>query len=265
MDPGADAGPERERYVVDGLALVRTVLDWVDGRPALGRPGRYRSCRRQLRRLSLGPAGLRGAAGSPIDKVDGLLRAIDELANAVDALADLTTAEAVHQIVRGNHPRAAAVLPAMAEGIAPPAAEIAESPRTGLPVTHRVVLQVPALPADPAAPPSWTAVPRPRARRRAVAGRLARRAARRSDDHPGAPGPPPGATSGPLRSHAPPEVSVAELGLRPLDLLAIVGPGYEAGVGDLVARVLDARRPNTIEPDPASRVRRRADLRETPT
>jgi hypothetical protein len=239
VDPAADAGPERERQIVDGLAVIRTVLDWT----ADHRPDATGTLYATLSANGYAgyPWGLPEAAvPAPADvgRKDGLLRALDDLANALDALADLTTAEAVHQIVRGNHPRAAAVLQALAEGTAPPPAEIAQSPQSGLPVTHRLVLQL-------GSSPGWSGVP---ATPRAVlepavdawlAGLLGDPAAIRVRVRDRV-----GAASGPV-----PETSVADLGLRPLDLLAMLGPGYEAGLTDLVARVLDHRRPVNIEPD----------------
>jgi hypothetical protein len=238
VDPSADGGPERERQIVDGLAVIRTVLDWT----AANRPDAtgtlydtlaangYRDYPWGLPALAVPPA-------SDVGRKDGLLHALDDLANALDALADLTTSEAVHQIVRGNHPRAAAVLQALAEGSAPPPAEIAQSPQSGLPVTHRLVLQL-------GSSAGWTAVP---ATPRAVlepavdawlAGLLGDPAAIRVRVRDRAGG------TGPVA-----ETSVADLGLRPLDLLAMLGPGYEAGLPELVAHVLDHRRPANIEPD----------------
>lgn len=239
VDPSADAGPERDRQIVDGLALIRTVLDWT----AEHRPAATGTLHATLSANGYQgyPWGLPESAvppGSDVDRKDGLLRALDDLANAVDGLADLTTAEAVYQIVRGNHPRAAAVLQSLAEGTAPPPPEIAQSPHSGLPVTHRLLLQLDAGAA------SWAGVAAtPRAALEPavdawLAGLLGDpatiRVRVRSRD----------GRSGPV-----PEVSVADLGLCPLDLLAMLGPGYEAGLPELVASVLDHRRPVNIEPD----------------
>jgi len=43
-------------------------------------------------------------------------KALDALADAVDALADLLLAESVHQIVKGNPDRAAAALESLDQG-----------------------------------------------------------------------------------------------------------------------------------------------------
>lgn len=251
VDPTADAGPERERQIVDGLALIRTVLDWITTQPSLAA-----ATGTLFATLSAGgyagyPWGLPTAAvpaAAQIDRVDGFLRALDDLASAVDALADLTTAEAVYQIVRGNHARAAAVLQAMADGKAAPPAEIAQTPRSGLAVTHRLLLQL-----DPAAP-GWDAVAlTPRATAEPVVdawlgGLLGDPAALRVRVRPRPAGPAaPGTPAAVGRPVA--EVSMLDLGLRPLDLLSMLGPGFDAGLPDLVAQVLDARRPINLEPD----------------
>ena len=242
VDPGADACPERERHVVDGLAVVRTVLDWT----ASNRPNATGTLYATLADRTGYPWGLAAAAvplPTEVDKVDGLLRALDDVANAVDSLADLTTAEAVHQIVRGNHPRAAAVLQALAEGTAPPPAEIAQSPQSGLPVTHRVLLQ---LDPDAASWPGVSVTPRAAVEPAVDAWLgwlLGDPASIRVRVRPRS-GSAAGAVAAPIA-----ETSVADLGLRPLDLLAMLGPGFEAGLSELVAHVLDFRRPVNIEPD----------------
>ncbi len=66
---------------------------------------------------------------------------LDELGEAIDALADALVAETAHQAVRGNTARAASTLQAIAAGAqAPPELEIARTPRSGIAVTHRMVV-----------------------------------------------------------------------------------------------------------------------------
>lgn len=60
-----------------------------------------------------------------------------------DALGDLFTAEAVFQIVRGNAATAGASLDALARGTRPPELEVVRSARGGAAVTHRVLLALP--------------------------------------------------------------------------------------------------------------------------
>jgi hypothetical protein len=232
------------------LALVRIVLDWIDRQPPT--PGDTRTVHQILAGNGTYPgypwdlpvAAL--PARTNLDRLDGLVRGIDTVADALDALGDLTLSEAVHQIVRGNHERASAVLAALAEGTVPPTPEIVGTPRSGLPVSHRVILSLAPQAAEPVvAPAGWESVPAtPRSvleptlntwlagilpAPEAIRVRVARRSA--GPDEPAA------------------EVSVADLSLQPLDLLALLGPGFEAGLGDLTARVLDHRRPVNLEPD----------------
>jgi hypothetical protein len=68
---------------------------------------------------------------------------LDELGEAIDALADALVAETAHQAVRGNTARAASTLQAIAAGVqAPPELEIARTPRSGIAVTHRLVVLI---------------------------------------------------------------------------------------------------------------------------
>ncbi|MHA7131034.1 hypothetical protein [Algoriphagus namhaensis] len=76
-------------------------------------------------------------------KLRAIIHEIDNMADALDALGDLITAEGVYQLVRGNHVRASAVLNAMSEGKVPIDPEIIRSMRRGAMVTHRAILQIP--------------------------------------------------------------------------------------------------------------------------
>ena len=246
VNPDTAAVTEPTRYVVDGLALVRAVLGWVEEHAA-GTTGTL------FQTLASRPAGYPwgtkpGALPLPTepDKLTGVLRGIDAIADALDALGDLTTSETVYQLARGNHARAAAVLSALAEGTAIPHPEVTDTPRTGLPVSHKLILQLPAVAAAPVAgPPGWDAVPM-----------SARAALEPSVNHwlGGLLGDPAQirvrlASDSLAPGAALPEVSVAELGLQPLDLVALLADGFDAAVGSLTARVLDRLRPADLPPD----------------
>ena len=78
----------------------------------------------------------------------------------MDAVADALTAEAVYQIVRGNPVGALINIEAIADGSAPPELHVTETPASGIRLTHRVVV---ALPAN-ATPTGWQTKVTPRSR-----------------------------------------------------------------------------------------------------
>ena len=88
----------------------------------------------------------------------GLGAATDEIASALDAVADLAVAESVHQMANGNLLRAGAVLDAIARGdTPPPEIEVVKTPRSGTALTYR--LMTAAIRVDA---PGWTVTPRGR-------------------------------------------------------------------------------------------------------
>ncbi|WP_437494017.1 hypothetical protein WME75_21660 [Sorangium sp. So ce1014] len=171
------------------------------------------------------------APGSPERAaVQGLL---DALAGAAGAVRDLTLAEGVFQMVRGRPERAAAVLDATTRGEAMPEIEFAETPRTGTTLTHRV-LSILTPGRSPSLPSGWAAQ-RPRALAEPTLdswlGRLWGDPARYTCtvSYPRAVG------SAELRTRT---LSLADLGLCPLDLLALPPPASgTAGQGELGERV----------------------------
>jgi hypothetical protein len=178
------------RNVVDGLALRTAFVE---------------------NRVPWGQGGL-PSAGPEREAIEAELRLLDD---AVDAVADLLLAESVYQVVKGSPTVAAATLDAMAQGsLRPPDPEIATQPRRGTPLTHRVAIVV----GDGARPlpPGWPATPTPRASLEpsldAWLGSLFGAATRvRCRVEIG----PRDAPTGPT------EVSLAELLVRPIDVLAL--------------------------------------------
>ena len=80
------------------------------------------------------------SAGATADELTQLGRELDGLADSIDAVSDALTAEAAYQVVRGNTSRLASTLNAIATGDAPaPELEVARTPRSGIPLTHRVL------------------------------------------------------------------------------------------------------------------------------
>jgi hypothetical protein len=92
-------------------------------------------------------------------EAEAVIAAIEELERTHDAVADLLLAESVYQLASGNPARAAAVLDVLGAGEAvPPEPEVVRTPRTGVPIQHRVAILLPdPLPAaadgwDPTSP-----------------------------------------------------------------------------------------------------------------
>jgi hypothetical protein len=96
--------------------------------------------------------------GADQQAVTGVLETLDDYA---DALGDLSIAETIFQIVRGNPGRGSALMDAMSRGSRPADPEVVSTPSSGIDLTHRVVLLF-AGPVSAAA--SWSHIPRhPRA------------------------------------------------------------------------------------------------------
>jgi hypothetical protein len=83
---------------------------------------------------------------------------LSDVAQLLDSAADLLTAESVYQLVSGNPMGAAAGLDALGQGARPPEPAVAKGPVAGTSVSHRVAVVL-----DDTAAPGWTAPPTPRA------------------------------------------------------------------------------------------------------
>ena len=197
--------------------------------------------------------------------------ALAVLEDAVDAVSDAAVAESAHQAVQGNVVRTGTTLQAIASGEAPPPElDVARTPRSGLAVSHRVVVLLNALPAPrpvPGVSPRAAAEPQLNAWAARLLGppEHVRFAVERLD------------AGGALRETLP--LRLSDLGLAPLDLvyLAPARPGepmpeldalaLAAGAAKLGALGagetlrLDRRRgagwqPAELEPGRAGRARR---------
>ncbi len=69
---------------------------------------------------------------------------VNRLRNINDAVADLATAESVHQVVQANYDRAAGTMDAYSKGGFPPTPEIVRTPRSGVSLTNRVGIHLKA-------------------------------------------------------------------------------------------------------------------------
>ena len=92
------------------------------------------------------------APGADQTAVFGIMQVIDDYA---DALGDVSIAEAVFQIVRGNFGRAGGLLNAISKGERPPDPDVVTTPRGGIDLSHRAALLFAGNPPTSAA---WNAV-----------------------------------------------------------------------------------------------------------
>jgi hypothetical protein len=80
-------------------------------------------------------------------KKDAILKEIDRMADAFDALGDLCISESIYQVAQGNHVRASAIFDKLSKGEMPDEVDVANIPRTGTVVTQKVAMLI-----DPVAP-----------------------------------------------------------------------------------------------------------------
>jgi hypothetical protein len=218
---GVDVSTVAAMVTTDGLALLTlyegTGLPW-----GTTPPGQQRSL---------------PAAGSADQKT--IAAAIETLRDVADAIADIGTAESVHQVLQRNPIRAAGTLDALTRGEVPASddPDVLRTPRQGTGVTHRLLVVAP----DPqtasavAALARWPATATQRARHaRAVAeprlnawaalalgdpARVRYRVARLDP-----------VTGDPMKDSSgdpvdPVELTLAQVGLCPWDVLAASAPG----------------------------------------
>jgi hypothetical protein len=198
--PGAPAEQVAARTVVDGLRLLTA---WRAGGVPFGTGG-------------LDPDATQR------DAIEDELARLDD---AVDALGDLLLAESVHQVVKGSPAGAAATLESLAQGRRPPEPEVVIAPRGGTVLHQRIALLV-----GGAAPPGWGPVPlTPRA---AAAPELDAWLGRLLGD------PAQIACQATPDGGAPRAVTLAELGLRSVDVLLLAQAAESAaGQAELDHRV----------------------------
>jgi hypothetical protein len=177
--------------------------------------------------------------GLPADTAtrNTLTSALRALTGALDSVADLSLAESVHQLVRGNPVRGGATLDAIARGDAPPPEfEVIQTPRSGTAFTHRLFAI-----ANGSAAGGWAATPRAAAEPRlnAWVGSMLpapaniRAQAVFTDST--------GATLSTI------SIALSDAGVAPLDLIAL--PESSTISGDFASRLLRAAaaaRPPTV-------------------
>jgi hypothetical protein len=186
------------------------------------------------------------ASGPDHDSIVGALALLDE---QVDAAADLLMAESIYRTVQGQADAAAATLSAVAGGARMPEPEVVRSPRGGIVITHRVAVLLGEVPATA---PGWSPAPTPRAAAEprldgwigTLLGDPATVRARLSIPDP--------TTDEPDRRRER-IVTLAELGLRPIDVVALDAAEAARRLGWAIrAEVADAAAVEVrFEADPA--------------
>ena len=144
-----------------------------------------------------------------------------EVSQLLDAAADLLTAESVYQMVAGNPGGATAGLDALGQGTRPPEPQVAHAPVAGTAISHRIAVVVDDTPA-----PGWNAAATPRSS-----------ACRYIDSWLGLLfGDPQRVKCRVNASNGPQVVSLGQLGLRPIDVVALAGEPLD-GTSELNQRI----------------------------
>ena len=162
---------------------------------------------------------------------------IQRLGDAIDAVADLNVSEGVLQLIRGNVTNAAGNLDALARGAHPPDPQSAVSQRGGVPTSHRVAIVFPTSSAPTSPGPGWVAsTPRSDAEPTldAWAGTILGDPSKVQAIVTLDPVNPPKA------SPSSQTVTLDQLGLRPLDLVAIARAPAIANAGSILDRRIAA-------------------------
>ncbi len=216
--------------VADALASTKTdpnvAIEAIEARNVLdGRKLVDRVQTSGIRSYPFGLSGLPGVASAA--EQQALDAEIDMLLNTYDAVADLALAEGVYQAVQGNFDRVASTIEAYTTGNFPPEPQVAQTPPDGITLTHRFAVQ---LKTGVAAPPGAT----PRAQAEPAVDEWLARALPPLNNI--------GCTvawTDPVTAtpHEP-GVTVADLGLRPLDLLYLLKPDDLQVMTELDDRIL---------------------------
>jgi len=238
---GALLGYRLERSLHDGK-LDQFIDDLRTAAPLDGSTGDVVDGLKLLRIYKTDTTKFWSIPGLPTDQPTQkkLTTVITRLDDALDAVADLTLSESVHQLLRGNTIRAGSTLDAIARGdTPPPEIDVVRTPRAGTALTHRLF----AIAVGNRAP-GWTATQRAKAEPRlnswaaSLLGNPTRVLARaRFLDASGA-------------SVATVEFGLDKLLLAPVDLLALPETDGSAGeLSDRLLRAAAAARPAAVSAD----------------
>lgn len=196
---------------------------------------------------AFGLSGVLAPAEQPgAEQGAAILAEQDALRDTLDAVKDLLMAENAYQLVQGNFDRVAGVSLAQKEGRVPPSLQVIETPRgSELTFTHRVTIHFDDLDAALPASNPWPAVPMtPRARAEPGLNRWLGSVLTSAPDTVVC------EVSADQGGADPHQVSLAQLGLQPIDFVSLVSaaPEQTGGATELETRVVHAyRRAHDIE------------------
>lgn len=138
VDDDLALGESTMSQVVNGLDLLETAQEFIETKGGPPNPGD--SLYQSLKAFEsdwwshVNNANISAASDQ---KKDAMLKEIDRMADAFDALGDLCISESIYQVAKGNHVRSSAIMDKLAKGDVPNDIEIADTPRTGTVVTHK--------------------------------------------------------------------------------------------------------------------------------
>ncbi len=153
--------------------------------------------------------------------------AVNNIMNIADAVADMGVAESVHHIVMGNVDRAAGVLESFSTGNYPQEPDVIRTPRSGATLTHRVGVPFGYVALDEGAGPRAQAEPSVNAWLTKILPPMMNIVCRsvfshRSDGSPGEK-----------------EISLADIGISPIDLLYVADAIDSRSMNELDDRFID--------------------------
>jgi hypothetical protein len=172
------------------------------------------------------PWGVQGLPDANPDQQTALNGTADALRDSYDALADLALAEGVYQAVQGNYDRVASTISAYTTGAFPPEPAIVNAAPLGVGLTHRFAIQF-----RPGLPPRAGMTPRAQAEPALddwLGGILP------ALDHIACTAAWTDPASGTAHQHT---VTLADLGVRPLDTLYLLKPDNVQSMAELDDRI----------------------------
>ncbi len=222
--------PFRDAYPIIGDELTGTTASGAVIPPSQVVDGVKLRTAEQAGALTPGQAWGTGLppAGDPAQTT--IVAMLAEIDDTMSALSDVSIAESVFQIMRGNYGRVGGILDAVSRGDHPPDPDVVTTPRPGLDVTHRLMV---LLAGPPPVPAAWTGITmRPRQRTEPwlsawVAGRLPDPATVRALVT---------WTDGAQTDTA--YVSLRDLDIGPLDVLALADAADSPARAELESRLL---------------------------